>query len=59
MILSVPWKDSSVNQQKHGYAAICWGMNIMCGDGTNFLSKQLTTRAEAAQVILRAWEWFY
>ncbi|MDO4539498.1 MAG: hypothetical protein Q4B48_00150 [Syntrophomonadaceae bacterium] len=53
-IYATPWQDGSVSAANHGYAALCWGLDIMRGDGVNFHGQQNVTRAETACILLRA-----
>lgn len=52
-IYLAPWQDNSVSAANVGYAALCWGLDIMRGDGVNFNGQSPVTRAETACILLR------
>lgn len=52
--LQAPFRDfKSLNDGIKGYAALCWGLGIIKGDGSNFNGAHQTTRGEAAAVLIR------
>ena len=52
--LQAPFRDfNSMDANLQGYAALCWGLGIIKGDGVNFNAAHHTTRGEAAAVLVR------
>lgn len=52
--LQAPYRDfKNMNDDLKGYAALCWGLGIIKGDGVNFNAGHQTTRGEAAAVLVR------
>jgi hypothetical protein len=56
-IYRVPFADAgSIASDDTGYVALAWGMGIMKEDGSMFHPEQPVTRAEAAAVLVRAFQ---
>ncbi len=54
-IFQVPYKDASLlGDDLRGYAALCYGLDIIKGDGTNFDGSHVVTRAEAALALIHS-----
>ncbi|MGI6649824.1 MAG: YcdB/YcdC domain-containing protein [Bacillota bacterium] len=53
-IYKVPYKDAdALSPGSLGYASLTWGLEIIRGTGDTFNPNQVTTRAEAAVVLVR------
>lgn len=54
-IYRMPYRDSGIiPSELEGYAALCWGLGIIRGDGSYFRPQQLVSRAEAAAALVRS-----
>ncbi len=54
-IYKLPYRDTaSLSNDLRGYAALCWGLNIIKADGVNFDAGHTISRAEAASALVRS-----
>lgn len=53
-IYKVPYQDAAnISAEMQGYAALTWGLGIIKGDGNNFVSDHIVSRAETAVALVR------
>lgn len=54
-IYRLPYRDAdSIGEDTRGYAALCWGLEIIRADGVRFEPQQVITRAEAAAALVNS-----
>jgi hypothetical protein len=54
-IYQLQYQDSSsISTDLKGYAALCWGLGIIRGDGVNFYPQHTLSRAEAAFALVKS-----